>query len=128
MHKTLDTQYVYYELHDDILIGSYKKNLRITLDIAKEIVRTRLEFTEYKPVLALAVNLGVVSFDKAARDFLASEEGVKLVIAGAVVMENSPVGSFLINFYLGVSKPKIPTRVFTTKEAAIKWLGKFRKK
>jgi hypothetical protein len=128
MQKTLDTPYVYYELQDDLLIGIYKKNLKITLAIAKEIVETRLKFTDNQPVLALAYNAGVVRFDKAARDFLASDEGVKGVIAGAVVQENFyPVGVFFINFYLSVAKPKVPARFFTTKQGAIRWLQKFRK-
>lgn len=126
MTKILDTPYVYYELQDDLLIGSYKKNLKITLPIAKEIVKTRLEFTDHKPVLAIAYNLGVASMDKQARDYLASEEGVKGVIAGAIVL-NSPVGSFIGNFYLFVGKPRIPSRIFSKKETAIKWLQQFRK-
>jgi len=126
MTKTLDTPYVYLELHDDLLIGTYKKGLKVTLDIAKEIVKARLEFTDYKPKLTLALNQGVISMDKKARDYLSSDEGVRGVIAGAIVLD-SPVGSFLGNFYLSVSKPKIPARIFTKKEDAIKWLSKFRK-
>jgi|SRR5687768_14926381 len=126
MHKFLDTLYVHYELQDDLLIGTYKKGLKISLEMAKEIVKTRLEFTGHKPVVALVYNQGVVSMDKDARDFLASEEGVRGFIAGAIVLD-SPVGSFLGNFYLSVSKPKIPARIFSNKEAALKWLQQFRK-
>jgi len=126
MAKFLDTSYVYFELDDDLLIGSYKKGLKINLEIAKEIVKARLEFIDYKPKLTLVFNLGVISMDKKARDYLSSEEGVRGVIAGAIVLD-SPVGSFLGNFYLSVSKPKVPARIFTRKQDAIKWLSKFRK-
>jgi len=126
MAKFLDTSYVYLELHDDLLIGTYKKGLKINLEIAKEIVKARLEFTDHKPKLTLALNQGVVSMDKKARDYLSSDEGVRGVIAGAIVLD-SPVGSFLGNFYLSVSKPKVPARIFTKREDAIKWLSKFRK-
>lgn len=125
MHKTLDTQYVYLELQGDLLIGHYKKGIKINLDVAREIVKTRLEFTDYKPVVALAENLGVNSMDKQARDYL-SNEGVEGVRAGAIVI-GSPVGALIGNFYLSVSKPKIPSRMFTSREAALKWLQKFRK-
>jgi hypothetical protein len=126
MRKFLDTLYVHYELEDDLLIGTYKKGLKISLEMAKEIVRVRLEFTGHKPVLALALNQGVVSMDKKARDFLSSDEGVRGVIAGAIVLD-TPFGSFLGNFYLSVTKPKIPLRIFSKKEAAVKWLQQFRK-
>ena len=124
MAKTLDTPYVHYELRDDLLIGTYKKGLKINLEIAKEVVRTRLEFIDFKPKLTLALNQGVISMTKEARDYLA-DEGIRGVLAGAIVLD-SPVGSFLGNFYLLVSKPKVPARIFTKKEDAIKWLSKFR--
>ena len=126
MAKYLDTSYVYFEMHDDLLIGAYKKGLKINLEIAKQIVKTRLEFTDYQPKLTLALNWGVISMDKKARDYLSSAEGVRGVIAGAIVLD-SPVGSFLGNFFLSVSKPRVPARIFTKKEDAIKWLSKFRK-
>lgn len=49
MHKFLDTLDVYYELQDGLLIGTYKKGLKINLEMAKEIVKRRLELTDHKP-------------------------------------------------------------------------------
>lgn len=126
MTKILDTPYVHYELQEDMLIGTYKKGLKITLEIAKEVVKTRLEFIDYKPKLTLALNQGVISMDKKARDYLSSDEGVRGTIAGAIVLD-TPFGSFLGNFYLSVTKPKIPLRIFSKKETAVKWLQQFRK-
>lgn len=126
MHKFLDTPYVHYELQDDLLIGTYKKGLRISLEMAKGIVKTRLEFADHKPVAALVLNQGVLSMDKKARDYLSSDDGVRGLIAGAIVVD-TPFGSFLGNFYLSVTDPKIPTRIFSKKETALKWLQQFRK-
>ena len=125
MRKTLDTPYVYLELEDDLLTGYYKKDKKIDLEAAKQIVRDRIAFTDNRPVLALAINLGVRNMTKEARDYLAVE-GVKNVIAGAIIV-GSPVGSFIGNWYLSLSKPLIPSRAFTKKEAALKWLQQFRK-
>ena len=116
---------MYLELEDDLLIGYYKKDKKIDLAAAKQIVEDRLEFTGGLPVLILAINLGVRNMTKEARDYLATE-GVKSVIAGAIIT-GSPVGSFIGNWYLSISKPLIPSRIFTRKEAAIKWLLQFRK-
>jgi len=128
MHKTLDTQYVYLELRDNLLIATYKKDIRITLEIAKEIVESWHEFIEFKQVVALVYNQGVRSIDKKARDYLSSNDGIgRLIIAGALVLD-SPFSSFLGNFYLSVSKPKMPTRIFTKTEPALKWLQQFRNK
>jgi hypothetical protein len=126
MKKILDTPYVHFELQDDLLICTYKRGLKLNLDMAKEIVKTRLEFINYKPTLVLVYNQGVVSMDKKARDYLSSDEGLRGCIAGAIVLD-SPFGTFLGNFYLSVTKPKMPARIFSKTEAALKWLQKFRK-
>jgi hypothetical protein len=126
MHKTLDTQYVYYELHDDLLMGTYKKNPRLNLEMVKEIVKVRQEFTGPEPVVGLIYNQGVVSMDKQARDYLASEDGVRGFKAAAIILD-SPFSSFLVNFFVSVTKPKIPVKMFSKKEAALKWLQQFRK-
>jgi hypothetical protein len=127
MIKILDTPYVHFELRDDLLIGTFKKGLKINLEIATEIVKTWQDFTEHKPVRQLIYNQGVISMDKKARDYLSSEKAVGKVIAGAIVLD-SAFGSFLGNFYLSVSKPKMPARIFSKTENALKWLDKFKTK
>jgi hypothetical protein len=126
MYKTLDTPYVKLELQDDLLIGIYKKGLKINPDIAKEIVKTRQEFTGPQPVVALIYNQGVISVEKKARDYLSSDEGAHGIIAAAYILDN-PFSSFMANFIISVSKTKMPVRTFARKEAALKWLQQFRK-
>lgn len=70
--RELDTPYVHYEIRDKLLIGTFKKGLKIDLEIAKEIVKDRLSFTEGKMTVAMVYNQGVVSLDKKARDFFFS--------------------------------------------------------
>lgn len=119
-----DEKYVQLEMEGAILIGTYKKGLRITLPIAKSIVESRLKFTNNKDMPALVYNQGVVSMDKLARDYLSSAEGVKGIKAGAIILD-SPFTSLLSNFFIKVNKPKIPAKTFTSKEAALKWLAQF---
>ena len=117
---------MHYELQDDLLVCTYRKGLKINLQIAREVVNDRIAFTEARPLPALIDCHGVVSVTKEARDFLASEDGSKGITAGAIVL-NSPVGSVIANFFLSVTKPNIPARTFTKRETAMKWLSKFRK-
>ena len=126
MDKILDTPYVYYELQDDLMIGTYKKDLKINLEIAKEIVKVRQEFANHSPVLGLIYNQGVIKMDKKAREYFASDEGVKGIIAAAIVV-GSPFTTFLANFFVSVNKPKMPVRVFSNAADARKWLQRYRK-
>jgi len=127
MKKILDTPYVHFELQDDdVLICTYKKGSKLNLDMAKEIVKARLELMNYEPTLVLVYNQGVVSMDKKAREYLASDDGVKGVIAAAIVV-GSPFTSFMANFFVSVNRPKMPVRIFSNAKDALKWLQKFRK-
>jgi hypothetical protein len=126
MDKVLDTPYVYYELQGDLMIGTYKKDLKINLEIAKEIVKVRQDFANHTPVVGLIYNQGVVKMDKKAREYLASDDGVKGIIAAAIVV-GSPFTTFLANFFVSVNKPKMPVRVFSNAPDALKWLQRYRK-
>jgi hypothetical protein len=121
MAPILDTAFVRFEFDDDVLVATYKKGRTITLDIAKDIVRERITFTEHQPARVLLIDRGVSSFDKSARDFLASPEGTQLIKAAAILCE-SPATAMIGNFFVKVSKPSIPVRLFTNRERAIGWL------
>ena len=120
----MDTPYVHYEVRDNILIATYKKGIRVNLEIAKKIVQDRLTFTGNKPMVALIYNQGVISMDKEARDYLSSSAGIEGLKAGAIILD-STFTSILGNFILSVSKPKIPAKMFKNVSQAIKWLEKY---
>lgn len=125
MYKSLDTPYVFLELEDDILTATYKKNRKLSLDQVKEIIRTRLDFTEGKPHRVIIYNQGVVTMEKSARDYLSTGDGIQGIVATALIMDTA-FGLFLASFFVKVGNPKMPVKVFTKKEAALKWLDKFK--
>ncbi|MEO6733997.1 MAG: hypothetical protein ABIN01_22435 [Ferruginibacter sp.] len=120
----LETPYIHLRVKDNILIGTYKENLHIDLVIAKEIVRTRLSFTGGRKLPALILSEGVISMDKPARDYLASDEAIKDLLAAAIFV-NSSFSSLLGNFFLKVNKTKMPVRVFHNISRAERWLAKY---
>ena len=125
--KVLDTGSVYFEIIDGILKISYKPDLRITYEVAKKIVKHRLTFTKGKSYPGLLEDKGITEFTREAREFFASEEGIKGVTAAALVV-NSGFSSFLGNFFMSVTviKPRVPTRLFTNRDKALKWLAKYK--
>ena len=124
MKKELSTPYVHFVLSENLLIVTYKKGLQIDLDIAREVVRSRYLFTSKKTVPVLILNGGVVSMTKEAREYLASGEGTTGIRAAAIVLK-SVFGSFLGNFFLSVNKPEMPVKIFTRRDAAVRWLSKY---
>jgi hypothetical protein len=63
---------------------------------------------------------GIKDSDKPARDYLA-KEGSALVKAVAVFTD-SPVTRIMANFYLTISRPTVPTKMFTDKNNALEFL------
>ena len=111
-------------LEDSIIIGTYDKNLVIDIDLARQIVLDKLEAFQGKsyPVLMDVRNIRSVS--KEAFDHFASDDGVQGLRALAILV-SSPLTEMIANLFMVFSKPQIPTRVFRTKELAVKWLNKY---
>jgi hypothetical protein len=120
----LDTRYVHLLLKDDILIGTYKKGLHINLEIAQEIVRTRISFMEGKKIPAMIITKGIIGISKPARDYLSSKEGTEGLVASAIIAGAS-FNNLMGNFFLKVHKTAMPVRIFSDKLHAEKWLKKF---
>jgi hypothetical protein len=124
MLSKFDTSYVYFEIKNNILFATYKKGLRIDLDMAKKIVKQRLDFMQGREMPVIVFDDGVISISKEARDYLGSSQGNKNLKAGAII-KSTPVAKAIASFFLFVTKPSIPARAFTDVDAALDWLSKF---
>lgn len=58
-----------------------------------------------------------------ARKYASSREGTQYTLATAVLVNNLAM-QMLMNFFMRVNKPIIPTKGFTTKQDCISWLEK----
>ncbi|MBW3546475.1 MAG: hypothetical protein KY428_12910, partial [Bacteroidetes bacterium] len=67
---------------------------------------------------------GIREMKKEARDYLA-KEGSKDVIAVGLIAE-STAQKLMTNFYLAVSRPTVPTKMFSSEEEAKTFLNKFK--
>lgn len=124
MQTELDTPYVYFRIENNILFATYKKGITIDLEIAREIVATRLHFMQGKVMPVIVFYAGTAIINKPAREFFASPAGNEGLSAGAIIMD-SPVASVLGNFFLAITKPSIPAKTFTKVAKALEWLKKY---
>jgi len=121
------TPYISMEIRDDILYFTYLSGGTIHLDIAKEIVNQRLEYTNKVPYPLLVTYEGLRAMDKQARDYFAAKEGVEGVLADSLVV-NSIYTQFFGNMFLKITQTSIPSKLFTDKQEALKWLEQFKPK
>jgi len=119
-----ETPFLHLLIKEHILIGTYKKDLHIDLDVAQQIVRERISFTGGKKLPAMIMSQGVNSIDRPAREYLASDEGIQGLSATAIVV-NSPFGRLMGNFFMMVHKTRIPVKIFSNPRQAALWLRQF---
>jgi hypothetical protein len=109
------------EIVDGILYATYKAGFNLTLNDVKQIVEERVTLLKGTALPVLIIDAGVVSMDKAARDFLSSDAGTQGIKTAAII-ENSFFSKMLINFFLKLTNPKIKVKAFNDREEALKWL------
>ena len=117
------TEYADMSFENGIFILTYKPLNLLDLTIAKKMVKDRLAFKEGQSYPSLFDIREVKSTSKEARDYMANE-GSDLVKASALLI-NSSVTKMIGNFFISVSKPKSPTKLFTDKNKSIAWLQQF---
>lgn len=116
-----ENEYISVTLENGIIIAIYKPDLKIDIEIAKATVNARKVVSNGKVMPGLADIRNLKSVTDEARDWLGTKEPNELLSACAV-LTNTPIQNLLANFYLRFSNPPIPTKLFTNKEKAIRWL------
>ncbi|MBC7450213.1 MAG: hypothetical protein H7259_01850 [Cytophagales bacterium] len=119
-HTIYEIEQLKHWIQDGIVHGVYKRDGIITLDVAKQIISLRLGMQngEIHPAIAYLSESHIIT--PAARKYFAKEAYIGLTKMAVIV--NSKMKSNFLNIYILIDKPVKPTRVFTNKEEAIKWL------
>lgn len=115
------------KIDKEIIYGVYPK-IEIDLSIAKELVDSRLDFTNGLPHYVVIDFTNVKSVTKEARDYMNSPEGGLKGILGGAFLSNSVVSNVFVNLYLKINKPSVPAKFFTSREDALGWLKKIKNK
>ncbi|MFI5150641.1 MAG: hypothetical protein ACHQRM_12960 [Bacteroidia bacterium] len=98
----------------------------VDMDIADvtEIYNAGLKLADGKPYCALAdARTNPVSSPE-ARAFGATEGYSKYRLADAILVDSTAM-KLVVNFYIAFNKPKVPTRMFSKEEEAVRWLKSF---
>ncbi|MDH5607044.1 MAG: hypothetical protein OEY93_09160 [Anaerolineae bacterium] len=77
-----------------------------------------------RPVINLIE--GITLVDKETRDYGAGEDAQRILSAMALVAKNR-LSVVVGNFFINVSNPTYPTKLFTSQAAALEWLEQFAK-
>jgi hypothetical protein len=107
--------------YDGIAFLVYNPGIAIDISIAQKMTDILMGFHD-KPFPLYCDARNLKSMDKQARDHFAN---VGYPLKCIAIIIDSPVDKIIGNFFLGVSKPITPTRLFSDEGAALKYLKSF---
>ncbi|MFD2586051.1 hypothetical protein ACFSQJ_03870 [Croceitalea marina] len=111
-----ENEYATYHIQESILHIVYKSKVTIDLPAAVRIVQDRLRLQEGLSYKVLCDIRGIYEVDKPARDYLAIE-GSTMVTKVAYLIEPT-ISKAISEFYLRITNPPIPSKVFFSAEDA----------
>ena len=123
--KYVNNQYAEIWFENGLVHTVFKPDTIITVDVAERVTNDRLKVSDGKlsPIFIDLRNM--VSTENAARTYMASPPAQQFLSAGAVLINNE-IHRLLMNLWLKIDKPYIPTKSFTDKGKALEWLETFK--
>lgn len=122
-HDFYENDYARFWVADGILFFEYKPNIIIDLKVAQCVVIDRIHFQNERSFPVLCDIRGVISTEKAGRDYLAQSGSILAKAVGLIVHEK--VSLTISTFYLEISKPTVPTKIFNNQDEALAYLKQF---
>lgn len=102
----------------------WEPGAEVTLDDARETMAASLKINKGKRRPLLIDTKTMRSLAREARSYYAGEEAASVASAVAILV-GTPVSRVLGNFYIGLSNPRLPSRLFTSEGEALKWLKRY---
>lgn len=118
--KEVSNSFTKYWMEDGIMCSIFLIDFELNLKNCIELINFRHDFSKGEKQYWLYDISGLKSMTKEAKDY-ASKYGQDYLHAAAIIV-HSHMQKFLINTFIIVKKPDIPTRVFTDRSKAKKWL------
>lgn len=107
--------------NDGIARTKVKPDIDITLEMAVENTTVVSSFYKDKKFPILIDARGIKSMSREARDHFSTRGRDSKTNSFGIVIK-SPLSRVIGNFFLGINKPTVPTKLFDNEEDAIEWL------
>lgn len=95
--------------------------VELTLADAEETMAAYLKLNNGKRLPLFIDTKTMKSMSRESRQYYAGEEAAKVASAAAIIV-GTPVSRVLGNFYIGLSNPHLPSRLFSSEDEALEWL------
>lgn len=118
-------EFSYYE-KDDIVLAGFPAGLKVDIQVAKEVVESRLMFTKNKEHYLVLDFSNIKEVSSEAKEFMQRPDGGLKNILGAALIATNPVASMIANVFMKTPK-HFQAKFFSEKEEGIKWIKALQK-
>ena len=122
--QTIDCDIVTISLKDDIVRFVYKPGAIFTEKDFYEVQKAVTKLIGGKPHPVFIDAREIKATTRAAEKLADQPEVVKSIRARALLVK-SAISKAMVNMYLQLSPPKMPTQLFTSEKKAMQWLRSF---
>ena len=109
-------------IEGEVLCCKFQPYLEIDMPVIKKCVSERISFTNGTSYTMLADIKYLKYFTSDAKEYLASKEGCKDLLAIAFLV-STQIEKFMIKLFIEVNHPNVPCAVFADKKQALEWLS-----
>jgi hypothetical protein len=114
-----------YAESDGTVVLRFRDTVRLSRELTAEVTRAHIAAASGQKRPVLADVRGLVSADRASRELAAGADVEAVTLCMAILVGN-PVTRVLGNFFLRVTTPRYPTRIFSDERLARAWLKEHR--
>ncbi|MDF1673684.1 MAG: STAS/SEC14 domain-containing protein [Vicingaceae bacterium] len=128
MHSSnkIETEVATFIIKKGILYSLYKKGVDVQVENIEENILARKELQKGQKIPTYVDVSEVWQFSDEARALAGGKEVSEMSSALAVVTGSSMPIRMVANFFMKFNTPQTPTKLFNTKEKALKWLQDFK--
>lgn len=109
------------QIDSRLFLAEFIPELRVTLDIAREFVVNRLEFTQGIEHFLIIDLSNIKEVTAEAKEYLQHPEGGLQKIKAAAFYTNNPIAALIASVYVKTPKP-FESKLFDSKEKAYQWI------
>jgi len=107
---------------DGTVVLRFLSGIHVTAEATPAVIRAHVSAAHGGKRPALADVRGIASNERATRELAAGPE-VMAVTSRLAILVGNPVTRILGNFFLRVTRPAYPARIFTDEASARRWLA-----
>ena len=125
--KIIKSSLAQFEYKSDILYVKPFEGLFLDKPEMESLLNSAIELTEGKKYFAIIDTSNDIDSTKDAREYYANNELNRFRYADAFIVSSLPL-KMVVNFFIRVNKPSIPTKMFNSKDSAFEWINEMKKR